>query len=861
MGGTRQVCVLIACGSAAAAVAGVLLRAAAMRRGLPVAEYANDPVQGLPLAVTFSVCGAILWGYPRARPVGRVMLVSGALTGFGGLCVGLESFVTPTPGTAIEAVDGIGGLAALLGVVVALVALPQVFPDGLLPGQSWRLLAWISVAVVVAAVLNLLVSSLLFPNQEWPWTVGSAVVIVTGLVSLVSLVVRWLRADAPLRRQILGFLLASAVPVAVLLAGLLPPWQDVQTDWVQMFWPIGIAAAVLVAVVQHDLYEIRSTVRRAALYAATVAVLTGVFALIYFVLLGALSEPVVDNQFRWMAVVAATAVILAVDPVRRRLLTGAERRLLGQRSDPLPALSRIGAGSSPDAFGTIVDTVATALASPGVALSARDHNETRMVACFGEPGPKPVTVPLSYGGELVGQLAVAPRTPGEPFQPADVALLHLLAVQAATQLYVARRDAELTQLRQETLQQSATLRAQLGQDLHDGLAPLLAGASLTADALRRGMPPGSRDEADAARLSDRLLQASTEVRRLAHSLQPAVGDRGLARAIGEYIADLHGPDAPAVTADVAVDDLPPAVMEAAYLIVLESTSNAVRHGRPRHVWIRVHHNATEVSITVEDDGDGINQPYVSGLGITSMRRRADALRWPDAAAAPTRWRHPLDRHPAEPAVTDVAVLVVDDHAVFREGLRALLDRIDGIEVVGEAGTTDQAIDAAAEVAPDVILMDLHIPGAGGVAATETILARAPDTAVLVLTMHDDDLHLRDAIQAGARGYLLKDSGSDAIIDAILAVHRGQLIFDRGVAEHLRAVTTGRHTRRPFPILTDRELDILDRIARGLSNEAIATRMGINTKTVQNNVSNILLKLGARDRAEAVAVARDAGLGH
>lgn len=208
----------------------------------------------------------------------------------------------------------------------------------------------------------------------------------------------------------------------------------------------------------------------------------------------------------------------------------------------------------------------------------------------------------------------------------------------------------------------------------------------------------------------------------------------------------------------------------------------------------------------------------------------------------------------------VRVLVVDDHVVFREGLRALLGRIDGIHVVGEAGTTDEAIAVAAQVGPDVILMDLHIPGTGGVAATETILAQSPETAVLVLTMHDDDLHLRDAIQAGARGYLLKDSGSDAIIDAILAVHRGQLIFDRGVAQHLRSVTTGHASRRPFPILTDRELDILERIGRGLTNDVIAARMGINTKTVQNNVSTILLKLGARDRAQAVAIARDAGLG-
>jgi DNA-binding NarL/FixJ family response regulator len=212
-------------------------------------------------------------------------------------------------------------------------------------------------------------------------------------------------------------------------------------------------------------------------------------------------------------------------------------------------------------------------------------------------------------------------------------------------------------------------------------------------------------------------------------------------------------------------------------------------------------------------------------------------------------------------MTPINVMIVDDHAIFREGITALLTRIDTVVVIGEAGTAAEAIDLAARLQPDVILMDLQLPDGGGVAATETILASSPGIAILVLTMHDDDGHVRDVLRAGARGYLLKDSRSEAIVDGITAVHRGQLIFDKGVAQHLQTVTTSAHPRRPFPSLTSREFDILDRLARGLTNQAIAARMGINTKTVQNNVSNILLKLEARDRAQAVAIARDAGLGH
>ena len=603
----------------------MLLREFAVRHSLPIVDAADDPAQFVPLAVTFSACAAVLWGYGRARPVGSVMLVSGCLTGFGGLCVGLESFLAPTSGDVTAAMDGVGAVTAQLGILVALILLPQVFPDGVLRGRRWLVAAWVSTGAVVVSTLDLVVVGVLVGDEEWPWSVHAVVIAAAGLVGVVTLVVRWHGAARSARGQILGFVIASAIPVAALLVTLLPPLWDANVDWLLMFWPIGVAAAVLVAVVRYDLYGIRSTARRVAIYAAVVAVLTGAFAAVLVVLLGALSGQVVAGQFRWLAVAAVTVVILAVDPVRRRLLTRIERRLLGQRSDVLPALSRLGGASSPEAYTTIVGTVATVVRSPGVALSVQNRDELRVVASCGQAPVDPVILPLSYGGELVGELAIAPRTPGERFQAADDKLLALLAIQVAIQLYVARRDAELTMLRQETVQQSAAQRAQLGQDLHDGLAPLLAGASLTADALRRGMPPGSRDESDAARLTHRLLQASTEVRRLAHDLQSTVHDRGLERAIRDHIAGLQGTGAPTVTAEIRVDDLPAAVIEAAYLIVLEAINNAVRHGHPHHVRVIVGQHPREVTITVEDDGVGISQPYISGLGITSMRRRADAL--------------------------------------------------------------------------------------------------------------------------------------------------------------------------------------------------------------------------------------------
>jgi DNA-binding NarL/FixJ family response regulator len=212
-------------------------------------------------------------------------------------------------------------------------------------------------------------------------------------------------------------------------------------------------------------------------------------------------------------------------------------------------------------------------------------------------------------------------------------------------------------------------------------------------------------------------------------------------------------------------------------------------------------------------------------------------------------------------MTPVRVVVVDDHAVFREGVRALLARVEGIQVVGEAAGTQEAIDVTRQTGADVVLMDLNIPGGGGEVATAAIVTENPNTAVLVLTMHTDDAHLRRALQAGARGYLVKDAEPDAIVRSIAAVHDGQVIFSPEMGVRLIAATSARPADdRPFPSLTPREFEILDRLARGLRNDAIAARMGISLKTVQNTISGILLKLGAQDRAQAVAMARDAGLG-
>lgn len=207
----------------------------------------------------------------------------------------------------------------------------------------------------------------------------------------------------------------------------------------------------------------------------------------------------------------------------------------------------------------------------------------------------------------------------------------------------------------------------------------------------------------------------------------------------------------------------------------------------------------------------------------------------------------------------IRVVVVADHIGFREGLIALLRRVATVEIVGVAGATVEAIAMVQEIQPDVVLIDLDLPAQGGPAAIAQINAVGRATKVLALAMESDDEHLRDAIAAGSRGYLLKDAAPNAIVRAIEALHAGQLIFDPGVSQRVLATTWSRTRQRPLPALTDREYEILGDLARGLQDEVIAAQLSISTKTVQNNVSSILLKLGARDRAQAVTIAHDAGI--
>jgi DNA-binding NarL/FixJ family response regulator len=208
----------------------------------------------------------------------------------------------------------------------------------------------------------------------------------------------------------------------------------------------------------------------------------------------------------------------------------------------------------------------------------------------------------------------------------------------------------------------------------------------------------------------------------------------------------------------------------------------------------------------------------------------------------------------------IRVLIADDHPVFLDGLRLLLDSTPGLQVVGAASDGNALVDLADRTPCDVVVADLDMPGLDGAAATRELLSRKPDLAVLVLTMHDDDESVHRALRAGARGYVLKGAAQGAIARAIHALAEGDTVLHGSIAGRVVQAANESRPSTAFPTLSSREVEVLELVARGMPNQAVAERLFLSVKTVQNRVSDLLAKTGSRTRAELVARARDAGLG-
>ena len=211
----------------------------------------------------------------------------------------------------------------------------------------------------------------------------------------------------------------------------------------------------------------------------------------------------------------------------------------------------------------------------------------------------------------------------------------------------------------------------------------------------------------------------------------------------------------------------------------------------------------------------------------------------------------------------IRVLIADDHGVVREGLRAVLGSEPDMEVVGEAATGKEVVERAAELRPDVILMDIQMPGMNGIEATRRIIEANQEIGVIILTMYEDDDSVFSAMRAGARGYVLKGAHPSEILKVLRAVADGEAYFGTEIAKRLMNFFSAPKPASPeeaFPELSSREREILDLIAQGHSNAKIAARLFISPRTVSNHISHIFTKLQIADRAHAIIRAREEGLG-
>ncbi|WP_250034989.1 response regulator [Paractinoplanes maris] len=207
----------------------------------------------------------------------------------------------------------------------------------------------------------------------------------------------------------------------------------------------------------------------------------------------------------------------------------------------------------------------------------------------------------------------------------------------------------------------------------------------------------------------------------------------------------------------------------------------------------------------------------------------------------------------------ITVLLADDHPLFRKGLRALLSTMTGVTVVGEAVDGRAAVELASALRPQLVLMDLHMPGGDGLTAIRRLAGAEHPPHILVVTMFEDDDSVFAALRAGARGYVLKDTDDEEMTRAILAVGHGEAIFSAAIASRIVAFFAGRPPADPFPALTASERNVLQLMSRGLPNDVIAGELRLSAKTVRNYVSNVFGKLHVGSRAEAIARARDAGI--
>jgi signal transduction histidine kinase len=503
---------------------------------------------------------------------------------------------------------------------------------------------------------------------------ASALLLVSTLAALFSPLVRLRRASGDARQQLKWFLYA-AMPAAVCLSAFLVEamisnyamivmfkmWSTLDinignksynlfyaSSYVPAFALLILAVFTCVAILRYKLYDIDLLINRTLVYGSLSACIVGTYMLAV-VGLGVLFQARGNLA---VSLVATVVVAVLFQPLRSRLQRGVNRLMYGERDDPSAVTSRLGrrieATLAPEAMlPTVVETIAQALKLPYVAILLKEGDGFRSAASYGSPGAEPEALPLIYQREEIGRLVIAPRAPGEQFSTGDRRLLEDLARQAEVAVHAVRLTADLQRSRERLVATREEERRRLRRDLHDGLGPTLASFALKLEGVRKLVRRKPEDaEVLLSRLTEQTQDTVMDVRRLVYGLRPpALDDLGLVAAIRQQ-AESHGFVAHEAFSGATGDGvsgetglvfsleapgnmptLPAAVEVACYRIAQEAITNVARHAYAKTCRVRlsVDRGASVLELEITDDGAGIPGDRVAGVGLSSMRERAEEL--------------------------------------------------------------------------------------------------------------------------------------------------------------------------------------------------------------------------------------------
>jgi signal transduction histidine kinase len=618
------------------------------------AVFADTLSFGLALAAVAVVGAVVTLAVPGNR-VGWLLLAAAALMGVGEAFTeaGIHGVVT-APGS----VPAAGYLAAIgpgleaAGLVVAVVGVPIVFPDGQLPGPRWRWLAWCALAAVACLFLGNVISPHTNETRLASWhsplglpdrygsvtgalsAAGVLLAVAAAAGAVGGLITRWRRGGPLVRQQLLLLALAACPPALTLLAVMI---ANGVPGWLFGVVLLPLPVAIAIAILSHGLYDLRRAANRTLLWVAMSGTVVGIYAVIVV----AAAALVPGHHAWWLSAAAAAVAALLLIPLRERLQRGVTRVVYGRWHEPYEVLAGLGERLEAAAdIDRLLDAAVTEL-STGLDLrdvSVRDLDGTVIASTASTApaavagtraaaGPEAASIPLLAYGTAVGSLTY--RAPDHQLSTAEERLLRDLARQLGAALHARLLREALQRARERLVLAREEERRRLRRDLHDGIGPALAGLTLKTETARALLPPGTDGASRQLRdLSEEIRRTVVDVRRLVEGLRPpALDELGLAGACAQAIERLTAGSGLAASVD-ACDDLPalPAAVEvAAYRIVIEAVTNTVRHAQARQCRVSMARTPAGLAVEVTDDGTGLAAAAHHGHGLAIMRERAEEL--------------------------------------------------------------------------------------------------------------------------------------------------------------------------------------------------------------------------------------------